>query len=123
MNAYLQKRKQILQQMEQISQMELGSLHEERRPSKRHPGQLQGPYYKLQAWADGRNQSRRVPPDKAPALAQAIAGRQQFEKLAQDFIDTTVAMTREQTSPNAKKNTTTSKPRSKPKHRDTSTGS
>jgi hypothetical protein len=102
MNRAAHKRQQILQQMEQIQTMELGSLQEETRPSKTNPGQSAGPYFKHQVWDKGKNLTRRVPPEKAEALAQAIEGRKQFEQLAGQFIQTTVAMTRE-ASPGSKK--------------------
>lgn len=89
------KRQQILQQMEAISSMEYGSLQKESRPSKSNPDQPNGPYFKHQVWEHGKNATRRVPAEKAEALAEAIEGRQNFERLSQEFIDTTVAMTRE----------------------------
>ena len=109
MNPLLHKRQQILQQMEQIRRMEHGSLQAETRPSLRHPGQERGPYFKHQTWEDGQNLTRRIPAERAEPLAQAIAGRKAFEKLAQDFIETTVTLTRAETSPDAKKNATNSK--------------
>src|ERR1039457_5668062 len=103
MNPYLHKRQQILQQMEQIQRMERGSLQAETRPSLRHPDQDRGPYYKHQIWEEGQNLTRRIPPAKADALAQAIAGRKDFEKLAEQFIDATVRLTRTEASPGSKK--------------------
>lgn len=115
MNSLTHKRKQILQQMEQIQRMERGSLQTETRPSLRHPDQDRGPYFKHQVWESGQNATRRVPSEQADALAQAIAGRKKFEKLAEQFIAATVLMTRADSSPSAKKNGTKSKRRSKPK--------
>ncbi len=90
--------------------MEYGSLQQEHRPSKRNPGNHQGPYFKHQVWENGQNLSQRIPADQADALAEAIEGRQEFEELAEQFIDTTVAMTRAESAPNAKKNTTSRRP-------------
>jgi len=115
MNSILHQREQILQQMQQIQRMEHGSLQAQTRPSARHPEQDRGPYYKHQVWEDGRNVTRHVPPQQADALAQAIEGRKQFEKLAEQFIDATVLLTRAEISPDAKKNATNSKPRSSKK--------
>jgi hypothetical protein len=110
MNSFAHKREQILQQMEQIQTMERGSLQEETRPSKQDASQSNGPYFKHQVWEDGKNQTRRVPSDEAEALAQAIQGRKKFEQLAEQFVETTVAMTRSQPSrPDSKKNGTNSK--------------
>src|SRR5215203_961119 len=103
MNSFAHKRAQILQQMEQIQTMERGSLQEERRPSKQDPDLPNGPYFKHQVWEDGKNQTRRVPREEAGLLAQGIQGRKQFERLAEQFVSATVAMTRaEQLRPDAK---------------------
>ena len=109
MNALQHKRQQILQQMEQIHRMERGSLQSESKPSLRQPGTDRGPYFKHQVWESGRNQTRRVPTDQAPGLAKAIAGRKQFEALAEEFVETTVQLTRAETAPDSKKNATKSK--------------
>jgi hypothetical protein len=103
MNSLAHKRKQILQQMEQIERMEYGSLQQESRASKRTPGQNLQPYFKHQVWEDGRNASRRVPTEQAAALNEAIEGRKQFEELASQYVETTVAMTRAESSPDSKK--------------------
>ena|SRR5207247_2294132 len=123
MNPLLHKRQQILQQMDQIKRMEHGSLQAETRPSARHPNQGRGPYFKHQVWENGQNLTRRIPADKADTLAQAIEGRKEFEKLAEQFIDATVVLTRADSSSASKKNATKSKPPSKRKPRDTSSSS
>jgi hypothetical protein len=123
MNSILHKREQILQQMQQIPRMEHGSLQAQTRPSARHPGQDRGPYFKHQVWEGGRNLTRHIPPEQADALAQAIEGRKQFEKLAEQFIDATVLLTRAELSPDAKKNATKSKPPSNKKPPATSSNS
>jgi hypothetical protein len=115
MNPLAHKRQQILQQMEQIQSMEHGSVRSETRPSKRHPKCDCGPYFKHQVWEDGRNLTRRVPADQAQHLAEAIENRVHFEKLADEFIEATVSMTRAQSSSGSKKNATTSRPPSKRK--------
>jgi DNA-binding transcriptional regulator YdaS (Cro superfamily) len=123
MNVHAHKRQQILQQMEQIDCMEQGSLQSETRPSSRDSNQKQGPYFKHQIWEQGRNVSRRIPAEKAPALAKAIEGRKEFEKLAGQFVEATVAMTRAGTSTDSKKNETKSRRRSNRKRPDTSSNS
>ena len=115
MNSFAHKRQQLLQQMEQIERMERGSLQAETRPSQRHPSQERGPYFKHQVWEDGQNKTRRISADKADALDQAIEGRQEFEKLAEQFIDATVDMTRADSSSDSKKNAAKSKRPSKRK--------
>lgn len=118
MNPLAHKRQQILQQMEQIQRMERGSLQ-----ALRHPDQDRGPYFKHQVWENGQNLTRRIPPDRADALTQAIEGRKEFEKLAEQFIDATVFMTRADASPASKKNATKSRPPSKRKPPATSSNS
>ena len=109
--------------MEQIQRMERGSLQAEKRPSVRHPQEGRGPYYKHQVWEHGQNLTCRIPVEKAEALAQAIEGRQQFERLAESFIDATVLLTRAESSPEAKKNATSSKRPSRARRPDTSSSS
>ena len=123
MNALAHKRQQLLQQMEQIHRMERGSLQAETRPSQRHPNEERGPYFKHQVWEDGQNKTRRLSAEHAQALAQAIEGRKEFEKLAAQFVDTTVAMTRADSAPGSKKNATKPKKPSKKKPPDTSSSS
>jgi hypothetical protein len=123
MNPLVHKRQQILQQMEQIQRMERGSLQSETRPSRRHPDQDRGPYFKHQIWENGQNLTRRIPPDQADALSQAIASRKEFESLAEQFIDATVSLTRADSCPDSKKNATKSRPPSKRKLPATSSGS
>jgi hypothetical protein len=90
------QRQELLLEMARIERMETGSLSEEYRevPGSGGPPQRQGPYFKHQAWVSGRNRSRRVPASEAPALREAVEGRQRFESLSAEFIELTVAATR-----------------------------
>lgn len=91
----------LLEQMAALQSMEQGSLKTEHRdlPS----GARSGPYFKHQVWRGGANVSQRISPDDAPALAAAIANRQKFEALAEDFIALTVAHTRQNEFPDSLK--------------------
>jgi hypothetical protein len=82
--------------MSRIERMEFGSLAEEYRKAAGADGETvrNGPYYKHQKWEDGSNRSRRVPAEEAKALSEALAGRQRFESLSAEFIELTVAATR-----------------------------
>jgi len=109
MSKFLEQRQVLFQKMAQIDQMEYGSLKAEFRPGadSHHP---LGPYYKHQVWQKGQNHSARVAGPRAEQLRQAVAGRQQFEQLAQQCIDLTVQHTRTtRSASDAKKN---SRPRS-----------
>ena len=82
--------------MASLQRMEHGSLKAEYRTSSASGPSCQvGPYYKHQVWQDGRNVSRRVSAEAAPGLQAAIANRQRFEVLAAQFVDLTVAHTRQ----------------------------
>jgi hypothetical protein len=117
----IRQREHLLQQMRQIEAMERGTVAEEYRVRVVDGGETKaGPYFKYQEWKDGRNQSRRVSAEEAATLRAGIAGRQQFEELAAEFIDLTVTATRaEAATPESKKNgrrpsTRRSSPRRRP---------
>jgi hypothetical protein len=101
---FLTQRTHLIQQMASLQSMEHGSLKAEYRASSAdgQTGQI-GPYYKHQVWQDGRNVSRRISAEEAPGLQAAIANRQRFEALASQFIDLTVAQTRQFQSATAQK--------------------
>ena len=90
-------RQRVLSEMARIERMETGSLAEEYRETSGQDGktQINGPYFKHQVWENGRNRSRRVAPEEARLLREAIEGRQRFESLSSEFIELTVAATRE----------------------------
>jgi len=104
----LRKRTQLLQQMAALQTMETGSLKEEYHHNQ--SGGKAGPYYKHQAWQDGANLSRRVPAEEAVALREAISNRQKFEALATEFIEVTVACTRQTPAAAVQKKTTPATP-------------
>jgi hypothetical protein len=101
---FLTQRTQLIHQMASLPTMEEGSLKAEYRNSS-VGGQVNrvGPYYKHQVWQNGRNVSRRVSAEEAPELAKAITNRQRFQELAAQFIDLTVAHTRQCQSATAQK--------------------
>jgi hypothetical protein len=86
-----------------LDTMELGSLKAEYRQNP--SGQPVGPYFKHQVWEHGANASRRIPADEASSLEVAIANRQKFETLANEFIELTVRLTRAGQSVSAQKKT------------------
>ena len=97
------KRTHILQQMAELHSMEFGSLKEEYRTNA--SGGTTGPYFQLQAWHEGANLSRRVPAEEAPALKEAIANRQKFASLAEEFVELTVETTRKKACGETQKKT------------------
>ena len=68
-------------------------------------GQPARTYCQYQVWEHGANASRRIPADEAPSLEVAIANRQKFETLANEFIELTVRLTRAGQSVSAQKKT------------------
>jgi len=91
-----QQRQDLLREMSLIERMEFGSLAEEYREAAAGGAEtaINGPYYKHQKWEEGRNRSRRVPAEEAKALREAVEGRQRFESLSAEFVELTVASTR-----------------------------
>jgi len=88
----------LLQQMAQIQQMERGKLCVMGQGSG-------GPYYNHQTWENGKNTSRYVPGPQVEAMAEAIAGYQRFENLAQQYVQLMVQKTREEMAAGLKKKT------------------
>ena len=87
------QRTAILEQMAGLETMEQGSLKSEYRDQT--SGTRSGPYFKHQVWRNGANVSKRISPEDAPGLAEAIANRQKFEALADSFVELTVSHTRQ----------------------------
>jgi len=99
-----ERRRQILDQMAQIECMEKGRLSEEYRESRRGGKAVRlGPYYKHQCWENGRNASRRVPAEEVERLREGVDGYHRFRELADEFVEETVAMTRESDGEGKKK--------------------
>ena len=101
---YDARRKQILKQMARINCMEKGRINEEYRERPRDGEVVRlGPYYKHQRWEEGRNVSRRVPVAEAESLRKAVDGYHEFEELAKEYAQVTIAMTRQSATNDSKK--------------------
>jgi hypothetical protein len=88
----------ILLEIGQIRKMERGKLSVIRESSS-------GPFYKLQARENGRNRTRYVPREQAPAVQEAIEGYQRFEALAEEYARLVIDKTRAQIASSAVKKT------------------
>jgi len=77
----------LLQQIAQIQSMERGKLSVVKESAA-------GPFYKLQAWEHGRNHTRYVPREQAPAVQEALAGYQQFQALTDQYAQEVITQTR-----------------------------
>jgi len=91
--------KRLLERMAKIECMERGTLC--RMTGRSH--------YNHQTWRNGRNEVRYVPEDEVNALQHAIKGYQLFMKLAEQYIDEVIRLTRQQRR--------TKKLRGNPRHR------
>jgi hypothetical protein len=99
-----QRRQQILEEMNSITRMERGKL------CTQSHGPGAAPFYKLQCWHEGKNHTHYVPANEVEPLKQALAGHQRFQQLAEEFVDLSVAMTRQEREADRKKNSKKSKP-------------
>lgn len=62
-----------------------------------------GPFYKLQAREDGKNRTRYIPREQAPAVQEAIAGYQRFESLSEQYARLVIDKTRAEIAAASKK--------------------
>jgi hypothetical protein len=95
----------LLGQIAQIQQMERGKLSIIREGPE-------GPYYKLQAWEDGKNLSRYVPHQQIDAVQKALDGYQQFKELTDQYAQQVIERTRQELAADPKKNGRKSRRRS-----------
>ena len=73
-----------MERMASIERMERGKLC-----------QMGGrPHYNHQTWRDGRNEVRYVPKDEVAQLNKDIAGYQLFAKLAEQYADEVICISR-----------------------------
>jgi hypothetical protein len=77
-----------------------------------------GPAYKLQAWENGRNVSRYVPPEQGPAVQEAIDGYRRYQALAEQYARLKIEETRAAIAAGSKKNR--ARPSSSPRSRKSS---
>lgn len=100
----LQRRQEILREMNTLTRMERGKLCVQAR-GRGHP-----PFHKLQCWQQGQNHTRYVPAAEVAAVQEALAGHARFQALAEEFVEVTVGLTRRERAADAKKNSTLSRP-------------
>lgn len=87
---------QLCQQIAQIHRMERGKLSVMRQgPERTH--------YKLQVWENGKNLSRHVSNEQAPAVQQAIDGYQRFQDLTEQYAQQVIDKTRAELAAHSKK--------------------
>jgi hypothetical protein len=89
-------KQQLLQRIAAIPAMERGKLSAY---SFKERSGAAGPYYKLQHWHNGQNQTRHVPGDEVSAVEAALAGYAQFEQLTEQYAQLVIAETRQNLTP------------------------
>jgi hypothetical protein len=87
---------QFFEQIAQIQRMERGKLAIMREGPE-------GPYYKHQAWEDGKNFSRYVSRDQAPAVQEAIEGYRRYQELTEQYAQSIIDQTRAELAAHSKK--------------------
>jgi hypothetical protein len=87
---------QLFEQIAQIQRMERGKLTVMREGPD-------GPYYKHQAWEDGKNLSRYVSRDQAADVQEAIEGYHRFQKLTEQYAQAIIVQTRAELAAHSKK--------------------
>ena len=102
----------LLAQIALIQSMERGKLSVMRDTSA-------GPAYKLQAWENGKNVSRYVPPEQGPAVQEAIEGYRRYQALAEQYAQLKIEETRAAIAAGSKKKPTL-RPSSSPKSKKSS---
>ena len=89
----------LLDQISAITTMERGKLTKEyrTRPAKSGTDAIRlGPYFKLQAWENGHNVSRRVPVSEVATLREDLANFERFNELTREVAEKIITRTRAQ---------------------------
>ncbi len=87
---------QLFEQIAQIQRMERGKL------SVMCEGP-EGTHFKLQVWENGKNLSRHVSSDQAPAVQEAINGYHKFQDLTDEYAQQVIDRTRAELAAHSKK--------------------
>ena len=95
----------LLEEAAQIQRMERGKLSVIRQGPD-------GPYYKLQVWEKGKNESRYVPRDEVAATQEALDGYKKYEELTGRYAQQMIEKTRTEITAGSKKKPSQSPARS-----------
>lgn len=108
----------LLQEMGTISRLRRGHLTEQYNHKKAPDGTERrwGPYYTLQAWAEGKNRSVRIPNDRVPQVRQDLQNYTAFTKLCEQYVEVSEAVAQADVT-DSKKKPRPSRPRSAAKSR------
>jgi hypothetical protein len=112
-DALLQKRGILLDQMRSIDRLRRGSLSRQffKAPPK-DPSSPRGPYFVLQGFFQGKKFSERIPAAQAPKIQEQVDNYRRFQTLAEEYVSLSDQISRlEDGDPGSKKN---SNPRKSP---------
>jgi hypothetical protein len=88
----------LLDELASLTSIERGSRVEEFRQRAAPDGSdpiIRGPYFKYQVWAEGKNQSSRVPAHEVDALRQDLENGKRFAEVTEELADLAIAQSRE----------------------------
>ena len=92
-----QKRQAILQQMQTIKRLRRGSFSEQLLYRKKGSEiTTYGPYFVLQGFRQGQKFSERISAEAAAQVAHDVQNYQRFQHLAEQLVEVTDQLTREQ---------------------------
>jgi len=57
-------------------------------------GPARPPFYKIQCWHEGKNETHYVRAEQVVPVQEALAGHERFKRLVREFVDLTIAQTR-----------------------------
>lgn len=83
----------LLSQIAQIQFMERGKLSAYTFQAR---GPAPSPYYKLQAWEEGKNVTRYIRSEQVPLVEEALAGHARFQELVAEYEQLIIDQTRKQ---------------------------
>jgi hypothetical protein len=89
MTTLLQRKKELLEEIDQIGPMRRGQLSEQYYEKKNARGKTirTGPYYVWQAWVKGKKRSIRIPKDKVETVRQEMEAHKQYKQLCEELTD------------------------------------
>ena len=105
LDALVQKRQALLQQMQSIDRLRRGSLSKQFFKSDPPGPAACGPYYVLQNFFHGKKFSQRIPQDQAVQVQQDVENYRRFQTMAEDFVTVSDQITRLQDQPTSEKKT------------------
>lgn len=82
----LQRRQNLLQQMQSIDRLRRGCLSQQFFQSRSDPSAKRGPYYVLQGFFHGKKFCQRIPEDQAAQVEADVNNYRRFQSLAEEYV-------------------------------------